>query len=148
MDEIAALPISPEQKYCADCGKVIFRRAEICPNCGCRQIAARTSLFPTPAFSSPSAPSAPSTSPDPGKIILLFICNFLWNGFGNLLVGDKRGWLMALVNVFIFALGFFTGFLPSLLFCVLCCYLGYRYLADQMTDMGSTGTAGNGSLNL
>ena len=24
-------------KFCSDCGKVIKLRAEICPNCGCRQ---------------------------------------------------------------------------------------------------------------
>jgi hypothetical protein len=27
-----------EMKYCADCGKQILRRAEICPHCGCRQL--------------------------------------------------------------------------------------------------------------
>jgi len=28
----------PNQKYCRDCGNVIFENAEICPGCGCRQI--------------------------------------------------------------------------------------------------------------
>jgi hypothetical protein len=28
-------------KYCADCGKQILRRAEICPHCGCRQLPPR-----------------------------------------------------------------------------------------------------------
>ena len=27
-----------EEKYCSDCGKVINRKAEICPHCGVRQI--------------------------------------------------------------------------------------------------------------
>jgi hypothetical protein len=30
--------INPEMKYCADCGKQILRKAEICPHCGCRQL--------------------------------------------------------------------------------------------------------------
>jgi hypothetical protein len=32
----------PNQKYCRDCGKVIMKRAEICPGCGCRQIGVPT----------------------------------------------------------------------------------------------------------
>src|ERR1700741_250969 len=30
-------PLSLDQKYCTECGKVILRKAEICPGCGCRQ---------------------------------------------------------------------------------------------------------------
>ncbi len=29
-----------DEKYCADCGKIISARAEICPACGVRQMAA------------------------------------------------------------------------------------------------------------
>jgi hypothetical protein len=29
-----------EMKFCVDCGHKILRRAEICPHCGCRQVAA------------------------------------------------------------------------------------------------------------
>jgi hypothetical protein len=31
-------PATTTMKYCADCGKQILRRAEICPHCGCRQL--------------------------------------------------------------------------------------------------------------
>lgn len=34
------LPDAPEMKFCMDCGEKILRKAEICPKCGCRQIAA------------------------------------------------------------------------------------------------------------
>jgi len=33
------LPVTTEMKFCTDCGQKILRRAEICPRCGCRQIA-------------------------------------------------------------------------------------------------------------
>jgi TM2 domain-containing membrane protein YozV len=29
-----------DEKYCSDCASIIKLRAEICPHCGCRQIAA------------------------------------------------------------------------------------------------------------
>lgn len=39
---------SPDQKYCKDCGQLIHIRAEICPKCGVRQMAAPHSLGATP----------------------------------------------------------------------------------------------------
>jgi hypothetical protein len=38
-----------DQKYCTDCGTVINARAEICPNCGVRQLPPRGALGPTTA---------------------------------------------------------------------------------------------------
>jgi hypothetical protein len=36
--------LAPEMKFCVDCGQKILRRAEICPGCGCRQVAAPKTL--------------------------------------------------------------------------------------------------------
>ncbi|HTO16961.1 MAG TPA: NINE protein [Edaphocola sp.] len=33
------------EKYCKDCGKVISKKAEICPNCGVRQMAPPQQAF-------------------------------------------------------------------------------------------------------
>jgi len=59
---------------------------------------------------------------------MLLILNALWNGFGNVVVGDRRGWRYALYNVALFAIGFFTVFVPVVLFYVYCAYEGYQYL--------------------
>jgi hypothetical protein len=39
MSTTTTVPIGADQKYCSECAKVILRRAEICPGCGCRQVA-------------------------------------------------------------------------------------------------------------
>ena len=54
--------------------------------------------------------------------------NVLWSGVGNLAVGDKRGWGFVFINIVVFALSFFTLFVPCLLFFAYCCYAGYQYL--------------------
>lgn len=36
-----------DQKYCSDCGKIIKEKAEICPNCGVRQMPVPNSLTVT-----------------------------------------------------------------------------------------------------
>ena len=38
LSERAAPEPATKMKYCADCGKQILRRAEICPYCGCWQL--------------------------------------------------------------------------------------------------------------
>jgi TM2 domain-containing membrane protein YozV len=37
-----SMPVTkgPNEKYCSDCGAIISARAEICPKCGVRQLAA------------------------------------------------------------------------------------------------------------
>ena len=82
----ASACIAPNEKYCTDCGKVILRRAEICPGCGCRQMGASAS-FPLP--------SGPANT---GTVMTLVIGNILWNGLGNLLIGDQRGWKWGFIN--------------------------------------------------
>jgi hypothetical protein len=119
--------INPDQKYCAECGKIILRRAEICPGCGCRQGSApnrQSSFFGGPQFGG----SDELQSPFVGRMILMLALNFLWSGIGNLAVGDKRGWGFMLVNVVIFVVGFFTLFIPVILFFVYCSYTGYQFL--------------------
>lgn len=39
MSTTTTVPLGADQKYCSECAKVLLRRAEICPNCGCRQVA-------------------------------------------------------------------------------------------------------------
>jgi TM2 domain-containing membrane protein YozV len=41
MREFGFQEAAPAVRYCADCGKQIHPRAEICPNCGVRQHSAR-----------------------------------------------------------------------------------------------------------
>lgn len=120
-------PIGQDQKYCSECGKIILRRAEICPGCGCRQIFAATpSIFGGGAFR--PNPSAEVQGPFVGRMIVLILLNVLWSGVGNLAVGDKRGWGFVFINIVVFALSFFTLFVPCLLFFAYCCYAGYQYL--------------------
>src|SRR5580704_7347164 len=94
--------LSPQdKKYCSECGKLILRRAEICPGCGCRQQSssnsARLDLAP-PELGRPIAP----------KMITLILLNFLWSGVGNVAIGDKRGWGFIFANIVIFVISFFT----------------------------------------
>lgn len=104
------------EKYCTDCGKLILLRAEICPGCGCRQI--------TPE------PIARLYRPDPiaGPMILLLLFNVLWNGLGNIVVGDKRGWGYGFLNWVFFVLSFFTLWVPCVLFFAYCGWEGYEHL--------------------
>lgn len=128
-------PITADQKYCSDCGTVILRRAEICPNCGCRQLPEpRSSQSVTFARAVTSVISTGTPSPDTGKMVVLFICNFLWSGLGNLVIGDKRGWQLGFLNWLVFALSWFTFGLPSLLFFGFCCFQGYKFLTQTQID--------------
>ena len=116
-----SVPLGLDQKYCSECAKVILRRAEICPGCGCRQ-----SNTPQPASS--ASGSALTQDPFVGHLIVLILLNCLWSGLGNLAVGDKRGGRFAAINIAVFIVGFFTAFIPLLLFFAYCCYEGYQFL--------------------
>jgi len=96
------------QKYCCDCGKLIFERAEICPNCGCRQL--------------------PPAQPSAGPVILLIVLNILWTGLGNLVIGDKRGWAYGFLNWLVLLASILTFGLASIAFFAYCSYQGYEYL--------------------
>jgi len=121
--------IAPDMKYCMDCGKQILRRAEICPHCGCRQL-------PPPRTGFQLGGAAPSGSSAIGsfgndktsRILILLFLNVLWNGVGNLVVGDKNGWHYVFFNVVIFVISLATYFIPSLLFFFYCCYHGYIHI--------------------
>jgi hypothetical protein len=126
-------PLTRDQKFCMDCGKVILRRAEICPACGCRQAPAphqNSSNFPSssswPVSRSPELQSSFVT-----KMATLILLNVLWNGLGNLAIGDKRGWTYGFFNWIVFALSFVTVGIPSLLFFAYCGYAGYQFLLAQ-----------------
>jgi len=118
--------IGLEQKYCTDCGSVILRRAEMCPKCGCRQI-------PVPqgsAFNDVAATLSRSAhNLIVGPMILMFCLNVLWNGLGNLAVGDKRGWGFGFANCLFFIVSIFTAGIPCILFFAYCGYQGYQYLS-------------------
>ncbi len=120
---------SPEQKYCTDCGKLILRRAEICPACGCRQLPSPTGKSSLDAVTTTFTQAA--SNPIFGPMILLLVVNVLWNGLGNISVGDNRGWKYGLANLFIFAASLFTMGIPCMLFFAYCGYEGHRYLSNK-----------------
>jgi ribosomal protein L40E len=114
---------APNQKFCSDCGALIFLRAEICPKCGCRQI--------TPASMPGVCLQVDAVT---GPMILLIICNFLWSGLGNLVIGDDRGWGYGFFNWVVFAVSFFTLFIPSILFFAYCSWQGYQFLRQRQLE--------------
>jgi hypothetical protein len=109
------------QKYCTDCGKLILARAEICPECGCRQL---------PIQSAVSSYGVPKLRVDPaaGPMILLLVLNILWSGLGNIAIGDKRGWGFGFFNWVCFVASFFFFGVPCILFFAYCGFKGYQYL--------------------
>lgn len=112
------------EKYCTDCGKIILAKAEICPNCGCRQMAAAV-----PQHHSVTADF--TSDPIVGPMILLFVLNILWNGLGNLVVGDRRGWGYGFLNWVFFIVSIFTFGLPCIGFYAYCGYQGYCFLRQK-----------------
>ncbi len=64
-----AIAKTENQKYCAECGAVILKRAEICPKCGVRQQA--------PPFFSP-----PVVAPNGKSRIAAALLAFFLGGFG------------------------------------------------------------------
>lgn len=115
------------EKYCTDCGALIRVRAEICPKCGCRQ---PMPLWPDqPIARYPVIPWEPDPLVKPMIVLLTF--NFLWNGLGNIIIGDKRGWGYGVLNWLVVALSFFTMWVPCLVFFAGCCWQGYLFLHTQ-----------------
>jgi hypothetical protein len=127
VDTSVAQPSQPlpgqDQKFCMDCGKLILRRAEVCPGCGCRQL-------PAAGDSSFITSSAEIQSPFVTRMAILLILNALWSGLGNLAIGDKRGWQYGFFNLVVFAISFFTVGVPSVLFFAYCGYAGYQFLLE------------------
>ena len=135
-----AVARGPNQKYCRDCGKLIMERAEICPGCGCRQ-------SETPPFPNQSARAfiLPSLDTVTGPMIMLLCLNFLWNGLGNIAVGDKRGWGYGFLNCVFFGVGFFTAFIPVLFFYAYCGYQGYQFLRASTIQANTLSNRGTSS---
>lgn len=131
--------IGQDKKYCMDCGKVILRRAEICPACGCRQLPAHKSQQSgsrqTVFASEPTSPELQSHFV--GQMAALLLLNCLWNGLGNLAIGDKRGWVWGFFNWVVLAIGFFTFWIPCLLFFAYCGYAGYQFLCEKTRTVQS-----------
>jgi hypothetical protein len=69
-------------------------------------------------------------APDPiaGRMAVLLAFNFLWNGLGNIVVGDRRGWGYGFLNWVFIVVGWFTLFIPTVLFYAYCGYQGHEYL--------------------
>lgn len=111
--------IAENEKYCTDCGKVILRRAEICPGCGCRQMTVQASC------------GVPAMPPNTGKIAVLIIGNVLWNGLGNLLIGDRRGWKWGFQNWGLVFISIFTFGIPCILGCIHFSLQGYEFLKSK-----------------
>ena len=122
-----------DQKYCSVCGKLIMLQAEICPNCGCRQAAA------------PSVINFDHLVGDPiiGPMLLLCICNFLWAGLGNLVIGDNLGWKYGFVTwlpaLLVVVIGPFAA-IPCFLYGIYCDYQGYQYLLHKQQQAPVTET--------
>lgn len=125
MSTPSVTPIGQDQKYCSECGKIILRRAEICPGCGCRQLFSSNNQMGQVVRTN-TQPQL--ESPFVGKMILLIVLNVPWPGLGNLAVGDPRGWKFLLICIPICLLGFFTAWVPVILFFAYCCYEGYQFL--------------------
>lgn len=111
----------PDRKFCTDCGTNIFRRAEICPSCGCRQLQP-----PQNAYA-----NARSSNISVGMLASLLIMNFLWSGWGNVSIGDERGRQYAKINVLFFILSLFSAYIPCVIFCCFCTYQGYQFLEQR-----------------
>jgi hypothetical protein len=123
-------PLGQDQKFCMDCGKVIMRRAEICPGCGCRQVAAAAANPMTTSLPRPPEVQSQFVT----QMAILLALNVLWNGLGNLAIDDKRGWQYGFLNWVIFAISFFTAGIPSILFFAYCGYAGYQFLLEQQSN--------------
>lgn len=108
-------------KYCRGCGKLVLASAEICPACGCHQIPPQSSTIPTSSTTYINKPTMP-------PILLLIGLNVLWNGLGNIVVGDKRGWKYGCLNWLFFIIAIWTGGVPLLLFGAFCGFQGYGYM--------------------
>jgi hypothetical protein len=68
-------------------------------------------------------------------MFLLLCLNILWNGLGNLAVGDKRGWRFGFVNWVFFVASVFTAGIPCILFFAYCGYQGYLDLHVRMSNL-------------
>jgi heme/copper-type cytochrome/quinol oxidase subunit 2 len=75
----------------------------------------------------PNAPFLAHRS-DGTKVALLIVFNALWNGAGNLFIGDKKGWIYVWLNVVFLFIGAFTAFLPVVGLFIYCSYQGWQYL--------------------
>jgi hypothetical protein len=134
--------LGPDRKFCTECGQRILRKAEICPYCGCRQ------LPPPRAGILGSRGSAEggsgSGSSDTIRLMLLLVLNMLWNGLGNIAVGDHRGWKYALFNLLLTLPALLLlatlgpiGFVPGIAFYAYCAYQGYSYLEEEKRQLTS-----------
>lgn len=123
---------APDMKYCADCGKQIVRRAEICPHCGCRQ-------FP-PVPQNPLDTVGAKIRADyrAKEMVTLALWNLAWTGLGNVLAGDrKEGFAAMALGLLIIPVIFTTS--PSFIVLWLALYVycgvhGYRFLERKETD--------------
>ncbi len=120
--------LGPEMKYCAECGREISRRVELCPYCGCRQ-----TLPPRSRIFGARTPSHFDTR----KMLLLVVLNAVWNGLGNVIVGEWAALAAMFINLFL-VVGLFRGFPPSFLllplFTVYCDYQGYKFLVRKAKE--------------
>jgi hypothetical protein len=72
---------------------------------------------------------------------ILLVLNFLWNGLGNLAIGDKRGWQFGFINWLVAAIGFFTFWIPCLLFFAYCGYEGHKFLTSNVSPAAEKAAA-------
>lgn len=111
-DSAGVYPRGPDSKYCFHCGRIIASAAEICPNCGVRQV---------PAFYGPD-----SVNRGPNRVTACLLAVFLG------LIGAHKFYLhqtsQGLVYLIINVLLFWTIVVP-IVFSIICLIEGLVYLS-------------------
>lgn len=135
-DSASAEPVIPttpntDQKYCSECGKIVLRRAEICPGCGCRV----SGTPPPPIGAVPPSWNVREAPQLQSQFVLqmaiLLVLNCFWAGLGNLAVGDQRGWSFGFATWLAIGLSFLIPVLPLLAWFAFASYLGYQFIQER-----------------
>jgi hypothetical protein len=83
------------------------------------------------------SPGVNSFSTKSIKLALLLMLNIIWNGLGNVAVGDERGWIYVFINVWLFIFPRFVihvgllGYVPILGYYAYCGFKGYKYISKS-----------------
>ena len=105
----------PDDKFCTECGAVIKVKAEICPNCGVRQIAAaKWEIQGTPAVTASPTSAQRKWSPGVAALLSLVIPGAGQMHKGN--VGRRLVWLICV------AIGYAAMVVPGLILHLICIF--------------------------
>ncbi len=93
--------------------------------CGCRQLGMHQIANTSAAHPGLSIPQGISS------VFVLIILNIVWNGLGNLAVGDTRGWKYGFFNWACAIASLALAGIPCIAWCVYCSVKGYEHLKAQ-----------------